>query len=297
MSNIINRNGSDYIVEDQQENGLFFGFKLKSKKPLFSKKSEFQKVEVYESEKHGMLLLNDDLMMVSERDEFVYHEMIAHVPLFTHDNPENVLVVGGGDGGTAREVLRHKKVKKCVMVEIDKAVVDACVGYIPATASELTANSRLELKIEDAVTYVAETKEKFDVILVDSTDPIGPAAPLFGPDFYNNIKKVLKPDGIVVSQGESCWYESEMQTVLLKLLNDRFSTTKIYNFSNLTYPGGLWSFTYASDKYNPLAIDEENLKNKIASSGLSFKYYNQGIHKAAFCLPTFMSDKLKDYLS
>ena len=202
-------------------------------------------------------------------------------------------MIGGGDGGTAREVLRHKSVKKCVMVEIDKAVVDACVAHIPLTASDLTGNPRLELKIEDAVKYVEETNERFDVILVDSTDPIGPAAPLFGPEFYDNIKKVLKSDGIVVSQGESCWYESKMQTVLLGLLKDRFEITKIYNFSNLTYPGGLWSFTYASNKYNPLDFKD----SKVEASGLDFKYYNKEIHKAAFCLPTFMKQKLEQYLS
>ncbi len=290
---IINRNGDNYIVEAQDENGFFFGFKLKNIKPLFSKQSEFQKVEVYASTNHGNILFNDNLTMVSERDEFAYHEMIAHVPLFTHDNPKKVLVIGGGDGGTAREVLRHKAVEKCVMVEIDKAVVDACIEHIPVTASELTTNPRLELKIEDAVKYVAETQEKFDVILVDSTDPIGPAAPLFGPEFYNNIKKVLNEDGIVVSQGESGWYESKMQKVLISLLSDRFKTTKLYNFSNLTYPGGLWSFTYASNKYDPLSFDDA----KVKASGLSFQYYNKDIHKAAFCLPEFMKKQLAGLLS
>ena len=161
----------------------------------------------------GKMLLNDGLVMLTERDEFVYHDMIVHVPLFVHPNPKSVLIIGGGDGGTAREVLRHRGVERVVMVEIDQMVVDACIDHIPQTACELD-NERLELIIDDGVAFVANTEEKFDVILVDSTDPIGPAQPLFGPEFYQNIHRVLNEDGIVVSQGESPWYHAEMQAKL-----------------------------------------------------------------------------------
>lgn len=251
---------------------------------LFSGKSEFQKVDVVETKGYGKMLLNDDLVMVTERDEFIYHDMIAHPALFVHPNPKKVLVIGGGDGGTAREVLRHKSVEKCVMVEIDEMVVNACREFIPQTASELD-NPKLELIIGDGVKYVAETKEKFDVIIVDSTDPIGPATPLFGPEFYHNINKVLNDDGIVVSQAESPFYETENQVGLLKVLNQVFNDVYLYTFHNLTYPGGLWCFSFATKKYNP--IKDFDAK-RVKESGLSFGYYNPSIHRSAFSLPEFM---------
>ena len=212
--------------------------------------------------------------------------------MYTHPNPKKVLVIGGGDGGTAREVLRHPGVDKCVMVEIDSMVVEACKKHIPIT-SQVFSNEKLELKIEDGVKYVAETCERFDIVLVDSTDPIGPATPLFGPEFYENVYNCLSEDGIVVSQGESVFYQPEVQLGLVKVISEKFPLMGIYNFANMTYPGGLWSFTFASKKYHPLKdFDEERFK----SDALKFKYYNQGVHKGAFALPQFMLDRLKPYL-
>lgn len=270
----------------------FLGLKLKVEKVLFSGKSEFQSVDVVETKGHGKVLLNDGLIMVSERDEFVYHDMITHVPLFTHKNPKNVLVIGGGDGGTAREVLRHRSVEKCVMVEIDKMVVDASKEHIPQTSC-VFSNPKLNLIIEDGLKYVKETKEKFDVILVDSTDPIGPAQPLFNEEFYQDLYNCLNDDGIVVSQGESPYYEVPMQQTLMGIINKTFPISLIYNFSNLTYPGGLWSFTFASKGPHPLKdINPERVEN----SNLEFQYYNCDIHKAAFALPTFQKKNLADFL-
>ncbi|UPT76168.1 MAG: polyamine aminopropyltransferase [Elusimicrobiota bacterium] len=172
------------------------------KKRLFKGRSKFQTVEVVETAGHGRLLLIDGMTMVSERDEFVYHEMIAHPALFTHPRPRNVLVIGGGDGGTVREVLKHRSVKSCTLVEIDGLVVEASRKYIPQTAKALS-DRRATVRIEDGVKFVAETKEKFDVVIVDSTEPFGPAKELFGPSFYRNVKRILTKDGIVVSQAGS----------------------------------------------------------------------------------------------
>ena len=277
----------DWIYERNEE-GFSLGFKVKER--LFCGKSDFQKVEIVDTYSHGKVLLNDDLVMLSERDEFAYHDMITHLPLFTHGNPLNVLVIGGGDGGTAREVLRHKSVERCVMIEIDKMVVDACIEHIPVTSKDLTNHPKLELLIEDGVKYVKETKERFDVIIIDSTDPIGPATPLFGEEFYQNVNRILTDDGIVVSQGESPYYNADVQHSLLSVLNKVFENVYIYNFSNLTYPGGLWSFTFASKSHHPFHnLDKENIKK----SGLKFKYYNERIHEAAFSLPSFMREKLE----
>jgi len=284
---------SELWIEERFED--FMGLRFKVEKTLFSGQSNFQSVDVVETRGHGKMLLNDGLVMVTERDEFVYHDMIAHVPLFIHPDPKRVLVIGGGDGGTAREVIRHQGVDKCVMVEIDGMVVDACKKFIPQTSSQLS-DPKVELIIDDGVAYVKNAVakgEKFDVILIDSTDPIGPATPLFGDEFYKDVYECLSDDGIVVSQGESPFYIKEMQNKLMSIINNRFPITNIYNFHNLTYPGGLWSFTYASKKYDPI----KNIsQQKIIESGLTFEYYNYETHIAAFSLPEFMKRRVSQYI-
>ena len=277
---------SDLWVEEKFED--FLGLRFKVEKVLFSGKSEFQTVDVVETKGHGKMLLNDGLIMVTERDEFAYHDMITHVPLFVHPAPKNVLVIGGGDGGTAREVLRHAGVEKCTMVEIDAMVVDACREFIPQTSKDLD-HEKMQLIIGDGVEFVKQTKEKFDVIIVDSTDPIGPAQPLFGEAFYVDVFNCLTDDGIVVSQGESSWYALEIQQSLLKVLNAVFPQSYLYSFSNLTYPGGLWSFTFASKKYHPV---QDFDPQRVTASGLDFQYYNQDLHSAAFALPNFVKKGL-----
>jgi len=178
------------------------------------------------------------------------------------------------------------------MVEIDKMVVDACLLHIPQTSCELS-NPKLQLIIGDGVEYVKNSKEKFDVILVDSTDPIGPAQPLFGPEFYKDIYKCLNDDGIVVSQGESPFYERAMQNTLMKIISGIFPITRIYNFTNMSYPGGLWSFTFGSKKVTPTSAFS---KERVLNSGLKFKFYTEDLHEAAFAIPAFMRDELKPFL-
>ncbi len=272
---------SDLWVEEKFKD--FLGLRLKVEKVLFSGKSEFQTVDVVETKGHGKMLLNDGLIMVTERDEFAYHDMITHVPMFVHPNPKNILIIGGGDGGTAREVLRHSGVEKCTMVEIDGMVVDACKEFIPQTSCALD-DPKLNLIIGDGVNFIQQTNEKFDVIIVDSTDPIGPAQPLFGEAFYQGVFNCLTEDGIVVSQGESSWYALDIQQSLLKVLNAVFPQTFLYSFSNLTYPGGLWSFTFASKKYHPITDFD---MQRVEQSGLDFDYYNSDLHCATFALPSF----------
>ncbi|NMP17738.1 polyamine aminopropyltransferase [Thalassotalea sp. Y01] len=282
---------SELWIEEKFQD--FLSLKIKVEKVLFSGKSDFQTVDVVETRGHGKMLLNDGLIMVTERDEFAYHDMIAHVPLFVHPNPKNVLIIGGGDGGTAREVLRHSGVEKCTMVEIDAMVVKACREHIPQTSCEFD-NPRLNLLIADGVKFVKETNEKFDVVIIDSTDPIGPAAPLFGPEFYQDVFNCMADDGVVVSQGESSWYAMDIQQSLLHVLNSVFPQCFLYNFSNLTYPGGLWSFTFASKKYHPL---QDFNRSRVHNSGLEFDYYNCAVHKAAFSLPNFARKGLEGLIA
>jgi spermidine synthase len=272
----------DLWVEERHRDIMAMRYRVK--KTLFSARSPFQKIDIVETEGHGRMLLNDGLVMISERDEHIYHEMIAHVPLFVHPEPRRVLVIGGGDGGTVREVLRHEGVEVCVLVEIDAMVIEACKAFIPQTAAALD-DPRARVLVADGVEYVAATDEPFDVVIVDSTDPIGPAAPLFDAKFYANVKKLLKENGIVISQAESPFYEMETQNALLSILKGLFERVHVYNFSNLTFPGGLWSFSFASDTLCPLEDFDEA---RVAAAGIDFRYYNTGIHRAAFALPEFM---------
>ena len=268
----------DWFFE-KYKNTLALGFKFK--KTLFDKKSKFQTVKIIETEGYGPMLINDGIVMTTGRDEFIYHEMISHVPLFSHPNPENVLIIGGGDGGTAREVLKHKSVKKCTMIEIDPVVVEACREHLKETSQSLD-HPLLDLKFEDGAVYVSRQKNVFDVIIVDSSDPIGPSAVLFGDEFYRNVHRALKKEGIVVAQGESSFYEIESQKRLLKTVHNLFDKVGFYNYDNLTYSSGCWSFLFASKNYHPLKDFKEE---RVRQSGIKFRYYNEGIHRASF-LPT-----------
>ena len=268
------------------------GNRYRVEKVLFKGQSKYQKIEVFETRGHGRMLVNDGFIMTSDKDEFIYHDMIAHIPLFIHPNPKTVLIIGGGDGGTAREVLRHRGVEKATMVEIDEMVVNVAREFLPITSSSLN-DTRLNLIIGDGVKYLKECSEKFDLILVDSTDPIGPATPLFGKKFYKDVFRCLDHDGIVISQGESPFYNTEMQQSLLKIISECFPVSMIYNFTNLTYPGGLWSFTFASKGLHPI----KDFKNKkLEASNLKFQYYNKEIHTASFMLPAFMKNNLNSFI-
>lgn len=280
----------EWVAEEISD---FLEMRYRVTETLFSEKTPYQTVEIFQTAGHGKMLMNDRLVMLTERDEFSYHEMIAHVPLYCHPHPERVLVIGGGDGGTVREALKHRSVQHVDLVEIDEAVVRACKEYIPLTASCLD-DPKVSVYFQDAVQYVAESKERYDVVLVDSTDPIGPATPLFGEDFYRNVENLLSDEGIVVSQAESAHYELKTQKTLLHTLNAVFPRVHIYNYNNLTYPGGLWSLSYASKAISPTGALQ---RERIEEAGLELKYYSEAVHRAAFVLPEFMRKELSPFLT
>jgi len=282
----------DLWVEERHEDFLTQRYRVT--RTLFSGESEFQRIDIVETAGHGRMLFIDGLAMISERDEFVYHDMIAHVPLFVHPAPRRVLVIGGGDGGTMREVIRHPQVEHGRLVEIDPVVVKSCREHLPQTAAALD-DPRVEVTIGDGVKFVSETTERYDVVLVDSTDPIGPATPLFGEEFYGNVHRILNDDGIVVSQAESPWYEQKWQETITTILGGVFARVHVYNYANLTYPGGLWSFSFGgkSDRC-PLADFDDN---RVAESGLTFRYYSAAVHRAAFALPEFQRTFLAERLT
>ncbi|OQX02673.1 MAG: spermidine synthase [Desulfobacteraceae bacterium IS3] len=268
-------------------NGIVsLGFKVE--KTLFTGQSRFQKVDILKTTEHGIVLMNDGLFMLSEKDEFVYHEMIAHVPMFVHPCPKKVLVIGGGDGGAVREILKHPQIEKVVLVEIDELVVNACRKYMPFVSYALD-DPKVQVVIDDGVKYVAKTKEKFDVVIVDSTDPIGPSKPLFDKSFYKNVAGLLCPDGILVTQAESPFYDSHIQGPMLMNQRQFFKKLHLYLYTTITYPGGLWAFSFASDRLCPVGdFDPE----RVDASNISTRYYNSRMHMAAFALPNFLSEQL-----
>jgi len=273
-------------VEEIHKDTVSLGFKIE--KTLFSGKSPYQRVDVVMTKGHGVMLLNDGAVMLSERDEFIYHEMIAHVPLFVHPSPRRILIIGGGDGGTAREVLKHPQIERVVMVEIDEMVVSASKTYMPTVSCAL-GDSRLQVFIEDGMKFIDETEERFDVVIVDSTDPIGPAVPLFDKPFYNGISAILDTHGILITQAGSAFYHQDLQRSMLNNQRTFFNKIHLYLYSNLTYPGGLWGFGFASKGLCPIK-DFDFVR--AAGAGVSTKYYNPGVHRGSFMLPAFVLENL-----
>lgn len=183
-------------------------FSIKVNKQLESVQSEFQRIDVYESEEFGRILVLDGYLMLTEKDEFIYHEMIVHVPMAVHPNPQRVLVIGAGDGGVVRELTRYDSVKKIDLVEIDEMVVNVCKKFLPQTSCKFD-DERVSVYFQDGVEYVKKCEHKYDLIIVDSTDPFGPGEALFTEEFYGNCYKALKDDGIMVNQHESAYYEND----------------------------------------------------------------------------------------
>lgn len=255
----------------------------KIKETLVRKKTKFQDLSIVDTYAFGRMLILDGIVQTSINDEYVYHEMITHIPLNTHPNPKKVLVVGGGDGGAIREILKHPSVKKAVLCEIDEDVITECKKYLPEISCALD-DARCEIFVGDGIKYVHEHKNEFDVIIVDSTDPFGAAEGLFGGSFYKEIFECLTEDGIFIAQTETPFY---LPNVVKKVFNDArevFPITKLFMAGIPTYPSGFWSFTVGSKKYNPEEVD---LSSK---DDLDTKYYTKKLHKACFTLPKFIEN-------
>lgn len=266
---------------------------IKVTRHLHAEKSPFQQIDFFESDTYGRFFTLDGLMMVNEKDEFVYHEMITHVAMATNPNIKNVLIIGGGDGGTAREIGRYKHIENIDMVEIDERVVRLCQEYLPYTAGHLENDKRINLHFEDGFQFVVDTPDKkYDLVLVDSTDPIGPGEGLFTREFYSNCFRILTDDGILINQHESPYYDFHvhgMKRAHLRI-NELFPIVQVYQYHMPTYPSGHWLFGFASKKYD--ALKDQN-KEWWESLDLTTQYYNSDIHRGAFALPNFVKNKMK----
>lgn len=266
-----------------------FGIAIKQKEVLFSEQSEFQKVEIIDTNSTlGKILTLDGLMMTTEGDEQFYHEMIAHIPMMNHKCPKSVLVIGGGDGGTVREVLKHDTVEHVVLCEIDGMVIDACKKYLPKIAGKLS-DPKVEIRVEDAIEYIKTKENEFDIVLIDSTDPMGPGEGLFTEEFYTNVKKSLKKGGIVCAQSESPVVNKEEIKKMYTLLKKVFPITSTFTSPIPTYPGGYWAWAFCSEGVEPLSYLDEKRCEEITKTS---KIYNKEYHLARFALPNFLKNLL-----
>lgn len=269
-------------------------FSIAYDEKIYSEKTPFQQIDFYKGKEFGTFFTLDGLMMINEKDEFIYHEMIVHPAFATNPNIKRVLIIGGGDGGTAREVLRYKPVEKVVMVEIDERVFRLCQKYLPVTAGGIEEEPRMTLKFEDGLAFVKKAPDaSFDLILVDSTDPISVGEGPFIIEFYQECYRVLRNDGILINQHESPYFTEYAESMKRahKKIKHIFPITHVYQYHMPTYPSGHWLFGFASKVYDPL-LDlhaEDWKKFKIQT-----KYYNTELHRGAFCLPNYVREALVD---
>jgi len=267
----------DLWVTEYQTPSL--GFSCKITETLKVEQTPFQHLAVVVTEQFGRMLLLDGMVMTTDVDEYVYHEMISMIALNSHPNPQNVLIIGGGDGGALREVVRHPQAQKGTLVEIDEKVILASRQYFPELSCSLD-NPKSEVIVDDGIKYVQEHKNQFDVIIVDSTEPVGPAVQLFSTGFYQDCFAALKYDGMLVVQSESPFLNAQVIKQAFGGIGQVFATTKLYLASIPTYPSGLWTFTIGSKKYDPEQV--------VHRPDLAYKYYNEGVHRSAFSLPGFV---------
>lgn len=256
---------------------------------LHHEQTPFQELAVLDTVEFGRMLVLDNVIQTTIKDEFVYHEMITHVALNTHAKPVKVLIVGGGDGGTVREVVKHQSVEKVTLCEIDGAVVKAAQKYLPEISCALT-HPKTEIVIDDGIKHVQNNKNTYDIIIVDSTDPVGPAEGLFNAAFYQDIFQSLKEDGIFVAQTESPFFNEELIQRVIEDVSGIFPLTRLFMANVPSYPGGLWTFTMGSKKYDPLAINRERIKE---IEEMETRFYSWPIHQGCFILPPFVKELLK----
>ncbi len=268
---------SKNIIWEEQTQASGFYFRVK--KWLHREQSPFQRIEVIENETYGRVLMLDGLVQTTEADEFFYHEMLVQPALHCHPEPKRVLIIGGGDGGALKEVLKHP-VEKVILVEIDERVVEVARKFFPWLEPCLK-DGRAEIVFADGSNYIEATKEKFDIILIDSSDPVGPSEILHRQEFFSKLKKIMRPRGIVAAQSGSAFFHRELIREKRRFFEDMFRYAHFYLGPVPTYPGGLWAYIFLSDRINPLRGPAKEI-----IPGL--KYYSRAIHRAAFALPPFL---------
>lgn len=278
----------DLWFQDSIEFGHGCSIRIKIKNILYNSRSQYQEIAILETEKLGRMLVIDGITMLTEWDEYAYHEMITHVPLLVHQKPSRILVIGGGDGGTVREILKHPEVEVVHVCEIDEEVVNACRRYLPSLASSFD-DPRVNIFYEDGARFVTEQSESYDIIIVDSTDPLGPGQILFQKDFYENLKRALSKEGIAVTQCESIFLHQHVIKGVFSFARQLFPILGYYNTMVPTYPSGVIGFFFCSLKRDPLRDIEGGRVERLKE----LKYYTSEVHRSSFTLPRFAADLLQ----
>ncbi|ODR99868.1 spermidine synthase [Methyloceanibacter methanicus] len=276
-------------VEETLHNG--FRVRLKADEVLFDSQTDHQQLIIFENGDFGRVMMLDGVVQLSTRDEFVYHEMMAHVPLFAHAEAKDVLIVGGGDGGVLREVLRHPDAERATLCEIDRSVIDLCRAHFPEISQGAYDDARTRIVIADGTKFVAETDDRFDAILVDSTDPIGPGAVLFTEAFYTSCRRALKPGGVLVTQNGLPFLQgpelAESVGYFRKLFKDAFA----YLATTPSYFGGSMSYGWASDDATLRQQTSGTIARRYEAAGaFPTRYWNPDLQVAAFALPNYIRD-------
>lgn len=272
-----------WLKEKENEN-LHIGIRVS--RVLHQERSRFQDIAIVDTPALGRMLVLDGVVQTTVKDEFAYHEMIAHVPLMAHPNPRRVLIIGGGDGGTVREVIKHPTVERVDLVEIDERVIAVCREYLPELSAGFD-DPRVNIIIADGLEYVKQVRGQYDVVIIDSSDPIGPAVGLFQEAFYRDVHGALADGGIMVAQTESPFFNQDLIRQSYAGIRDAFPVARLYLASVPTYPSGLWSFTLGSKRYDPLAVDPASIPP------LDTRYYTPQVHHAAFQLPRFVEELVR----
>ncbi len=268
------------------------GLEIQVDKQLHTEQSDFQRIDVFECKEFGRFLTLDGYMMLTEKDEFIYHEMMVHVPLAVMgEKAKNVLVIGGGDGGCVRELCRYSHIERIDLVEIDERVVRVCQEFLPSVACALT-DPRVNILYQDGLRYIRHVENEYDLILIDSTDPFGPGEGLFTMEFYGSCCKALKAGGILVNQHESPFYEADALACQRahKNIVHSFKLSRLYQAHIPTYPSGHWLFGFSSQSVHPVKDLDETWWNGL---GLETRYYNTNLHKGAFYLPNYVQKLLE----
>ncbi len=275
-----------WFFENQTGN---FGIKIRIKSVLYHENSDFQEITVYDTYEFGKMLVLDNAVMFTDSNEFIYHEMLSFIPIFAHAKPENILIIGGGDGGIIRECLKNNFVKHIDLVEIDNEVIEISKKFFPNIAYQID-NEKVSVKLEDGIKYLKTVNNMYDVIIIDSTDPVGPAEGLFTEDFYHSAYNALKDDGIFAAQTESPFFNKKLIKDINQIINSLYKISMMYYAMIPVYPSGLWSFTVGSKKYQPNKMNE--VYKNIDLSSLNLKYYSPEVHGASFILPKFIKELL-----
>jgi spermidine synthase len=266
-----------------------FRTSLRADKILYDSETEHQRLVLFENAIFGRVLTLDGVVQTTEGDEFIYHEMLAHLPLLAHGAAQSVLIIGGGDGGLLEEVLKHPGVAKVTQVEIDAGVVDFTRQHLPSICGDAYEDPRLDLVIADGAGFVAGCRDRYDVVLVDSTDPVGPGAVLFSETFYDKAKNCLAPGGILATQNGVPFLQGEELTSTLRAFKGLFADAACYLATVPSYTGGPMAFGWGCDDPSKRQVDSKTLEQRYREAAIETHYYNPAVHRAAFALPTYVA--------